>query len=76
MTSPATLKQSSKPTGHGPDIALLVQGDIEARAKIGEKTYGQRLKPHNGRDALIDAYQELLDGAMYLRQLLYERDGS
>jgi len=33
------------------------------------------LVPHNGRDALRDAYEEALDLCQYLRQALYERDG-
>jgi hypothetical protein len=32
------------------------------------------LQPHNGRDCLMDAYQEALDLAMYLRQAIFERD--
>lgn len=55
------------------DIATLVQKDIEGRAKIGLKKYGMRLQPKNGRDPLIDAYQEALDLCMYLRQLLAEK---
>lgn len=68
---PSTIVQP-KPTGRGADIARLVQQDIESRAKKGEKTYGERLKPNNGRNALIDAYQEALDLAMYLRQAIEE----
>ncbi|AUO78918.1 hypothetical protein FGG70_gp33 [Salinibacter phage M1EM-1] len=66
---------SSEPTpnGEGDDVAALVQKDIEARAQEGEDTYGERLTTHNGRDALVDAYQEVLDTAMYLRQELAER---
>lgn len=34
----------------------------------------QPLEPaHNGRDALVDAYQEALDLTMYLRQAIEER---
>jgi hypothetical protein len=62
------------PNGTGPDIAGLVHLDLEARVKKGEAEYGQRLKPHNGRDALWDLYEELLDAAMYARQAIYERD--
>jgi hypothetical protein len=56
-----------------PDIAKLVQSDIEQRASYGEKKYGVRLQPHNGRNALIDAYQESLDLCLYLRQEIEER---
>jgi len=55
-----------------PNITELVKLDLERRAIDGEKKYGQRLKPHNGRDALIDAYQEAMDLTLYLRQKLFE----
>ena len=70
-TTKATCEQPT-PSGAGRDIATLVQADIEARAKKGLATYGERLKPHNGRDALVDAYQEALDLCMYLRQAIEE----
>jgi hypothetical protein len=57
-----------------PQIATLVIADIEARRELGIQRYGTALQPYNGRDALRDAYEELLDGACYLRQLMYERD--
>lgn len=41
---------------------------LEARAAEGEKTYGTRLQTHNGRDALQDAHEELLDALAYLWQ--------
>lgn len=75
MNEPSTFIQID-PKGSGPDIAALVRDDIEQRAVLGKERYGHRLAPHNGRDALIDAYQEALDLSMYLRQLLYERNGS
>ena len=42
--------------------------------KAGIVRYGTPLQAHNGRDALVDAYQEALDLAVYLRQAIYERD--
>lgn len=60
------------PHGNGDDIATLVQQDIERRAQVGEKKYGERLMANNGRNALVDAYQEALDLCMYLRQLISE----
>lgn len=69
----ATEKQ---PIPHGieVDIATMVMRDIEARANVGQAKYGERLHPFNGRCALLDAYQEALDLAMYLRQRLYEEE--
>lgn len=46
--------------------------DLEARAKIGEAKYGTTLRAHNGRDAVVDAYQEALDLCMYLAQACLE----
>ena len=68
----ATIDQP-QPHGAGADIAGLVSADIEARAQTGAARYGERLMPYNGRDALVDAYQEALDLAMYLRQAIEER---
>jgi hypothetical protein len=53
-----------------------VAEDHEARIVWGEKKYGQRLRPHNGRDCLKDLYQEALDGCSYGGQAVLEgRDG-
>ena len=59
-----------------PAIWDLVIEDMRARDQVGLKRYQTRLQPFNGRDAMIDAYQEILDAAVYLRQLIYERDGN
>ncbi len=58
------------------DIHLwnLVIEDMKSRDAFGLKKYGIALHPFNGRDALIDAYQEALDLCVYLRQAIYERD--
>ena len=58
-----------------PAVWPLVVADMTARDNEGCRKYGTPLQPHNGRDALKDAYQEALDLAVYLRQALYERDG-
>lgn len=66
-------QQLPVPNQH-PAIADLVQADLEERRQIGIGRYGTPLQPHNGRDALRDLYEELLDGACYIRQAIYERD--
>lgn len=53
----------------------LVIRDIEERKALGLKRYGTLLQPHNGRDFLLDAYQEALDLCVYLRGVMFERDG-
>ena len=59
------------------DIAKIVQEDIEARAQLGEKKYGGRLEVgsrNNMISPLQNAYEEVLDLALYLKQELLERD--
>ena len=56
------------------DILPLVVSDLCKRDKIGTVKYGTTLQSHNGRDPLIDAYQEALDLCMYLRQTICERN--
>ena len=57
------------------DIAKIVQEDIEARAQLGEKKYGGRLEVgsrNNMISPLQNAYEEVLDLALYLKQELLE----
>lgn len=71
MTTPA-LEVQKDPKGKGTEIIELVKQDLIDRAEMGEKKYGEKLKPFNGRSSLVDAYQEALDLCMYLRQKIYE----
>lgn len=48
----------------------LVLQDIADRRQSGIAHYGTELVTNNGRNALIDAYQEALDLVVYLRQAL------
>lgn len=48
---------------------------IERRKQVGIERYGTALQPHNGRDAMLDAFEEAVDLAVYLAQVLIERDG-
>lgn len=58
-----------------PALWDLVVDDMRARDNFGRAKYGTPLQASNGRDALVDAYQEALDLLVYLRQMIYERDG-
>lgn len=58
------------------NIQDRVMRDIEARKIVGIQRYGTALQPFNGRDALLDAYEEALDLCMYLKQAIVERDES
>jgi hypothetical protein len=58
-----------------PHIQDLVHADLQERQQLGESRYGvPGLQPHNGRDMLLDLYQELLDAAVYARAAIWERD--
>lgn len=67
-------KPESMPTKNN-SVAVwdLVKADIDQRDTIGFEKYGTRLQANNGRDPLIDAYQEALDLVVYLRQAIEER---
>ena len=72
MTAAAIPQRAPAPGGT--EILPLVLADLHARSAMGVRKYGTLLEAHNGRDALMDAYQEALDLAMYLRQAIAERD--
>ena len=57
-----------------PAVWDMVMEDMRSRDAVGLQRYGTRLQPHNGRDALRDAYEEALDLVVYLRQAIAERD--
>lgn len=57
-----------------PDIQSQVIADIEARREVGIERYGTALQPFNGRNALRDLYEELLDAATYIKQCIVEQD--
>lgn len=59
----------------GPAVWDLVMEDFRARDTEGRRKYGTPLQPNNGRDPLVDAYQEALDLVVYLRQEIHERRG-
>jgi hypothetical protein len=73
MTEHPIVDQPPPVHTNGPAIVDLVLTDLAERKRIGIARYGTPLQAHNGRDALIDAYQEALDLACYLRQAIEER---
>ena len=66
-------KQPPSKPNKNVDVWDLVRRDINDRVTYGIKKHGTTLQPFNGRDALIDAYQEALDLVVYLRQAIYDR---
>lgn len=74
-TDYAIREQPDPQDSNAPAITDLLITDLQVRDAIGVQRYGKRLCGNNGRDALVDAYQEQLDALKYLRQAIWERDG-
>lgn len=70
----ATTKQSP-PTPGGADVTDALVLDLIARKEVGLAKYKTPLQTNNGRDPLIDKYQEALDLALYFKQELMEKYG-
>jgi hypothetical protein len=69
------LNQAQPPPQGGADVDCwhsLIAAMTERR-RLGIEHYGTPLHPFNGRRALIDLSQELLDALVYLQQELEER---
>lgn len=62
--------------GQGQPVWEMVIQDMKDRDEHGRHLYGVPLQAHNGRNALVDAYQEALDLAVYLRQVIAEHNGA
>ena len=73
VTMRNAAKKEPIPSEGTVNILPLVVADLHAREKVGIVKYGTPLQANNGRDALMDAYQEALDLCMYLRQAICER---
>ena len=71
MSDEAT-DQQQPPVGDGNVVGTEVLKDIAARIAMGTAKYGTPLKTNNGRNALVDAYQEALDLCFYLKQAIME----
>lgn len=52
----------------------MLKDDLEARAEMGLKKYGTKLRINNGRRAIVDLYQEIMDAIMYAMQARLEGD--
>lgn len=59
-----------------PFVQDMVIADIEARKQVGIQRYGTPLQAFNGRNSVLDAYEEALDLTVYLRQVRVERDAA
>lgn len=68
---PATDQVAPQPNGK-PSVWLQVIADMQKRQEHGVAKYGVALQPHNGRDPLLDIYEELLDAAVYIKTRMLE----
>lgn len=67
------VKQTTPPEPNQSEpIVDMVVRDLNARKEFGVAKYGTPLQAFNGRNALQDAYEEVLDLACYLKQKLEE----
>lgn len=57
-----------------PEVERLFAAILAAQCSKGIARYGTPLQTHNGRDALMDALAELVDGFQYIVQATMERD--
>lgn len=62
------ITKGAKPS---PDMDKVLEL-LTNRARFGYEKYGTYLHPHNGRSALIDLRDELLDAQMYAMQFAME----
>ena len=65
-------KNNSVTTGKLQPVQDLVARDILKRKELGIKKYGRPVTIHNERRPDVDLYEELLDAAVYAKQLTEE----
>lgn len=69
----AVADQPPIPNGSRPIWDRVIE-DMRERDRVGRERYGTPLQSHNGRDGLVDLYQELLDAVVYIRKEIAERE--
>lgn len=69
------MQPAPKPNDTQPIHEQVIE-DIKRRAEIGKQNYGTYLQVNNGRDPLLDAYEEAQDLALYLKQAILEREAT
>lgn len=67
------MQPTPKPNNTQPIHEQVIE-DLRRRAETGKQNYGTYLQTNNGRDSLLDAYEEAQDLALYLKQAILERD--
>jgi len=75
MSKKPAIHKEPPPAGKGTPITDMVIADLVERKEFGTAKYGEPLMAFNGRDPLVDLYQELIDAVMYVRQYMTEDQG-
>lgn len=68
--------QSSPKANDSIPICDQVIEDLKKRKEVGISRYGVALQANNGRNALLDCYEEAQDQLLYLKQHLVESEQS
>lgn len=68
------MEQNKPVKNNNSPIVGLVMKDLADRMVKGVETYGTPLQANNGRDAMQDLYEELLDACCYIKQVIEERN--
>lgn len=69
-----THQEQPLPVANGQEFVHdRVAAALLARKEIGVERYGAALQPFNGRNALRDAHEEILDLAVYVQQAIDEQ---
>lgn len=68
---PESDQPAPKPGGY-PVQAVLIAA-IQQRMEFGLKKYGRPLETHNGRDPLLDMWEEMMDMISYFTQFVLEQ---
>lgn len=70
----ADLRTNKRWRDQPPGLVDLLAVDALERDAVGRERYGTPLQSFNGRDALRDLYEELLDASVYAMQAQQEVD--
>ncbi len=69
---PAVWQEVLQSLRQRPDVPSTLLRDMQQRDDFGRQKYGTPLQPFNGRNPIIDAYQEALDLVVYTKQAVIE----
>jgi hypothetical protein len=73
LVAPEPLPSKNELSFMWPNAIERIIEIAKQRDEFGANKYGTRLQPFNGRDPLVDAFQEGLDQLVYIEQELFER---